>query len=260
MTLQNTPKSSLLTYFLYLFIRPTQGIKKILKEKPSFKRIIVFLFLVSALRGVIEGIWMLLREGQFNQVISSAVLFKSYLQLGIPFLISSITCGYVRWAGFAFLPCLLAKFLGKRGYFYKDFLRVSGIIMGIYVVAILPNFAYLFFKLPMIQFNVSRIYNPAIGIGQIITGIWLIFIIYKATRIICGLTKYQSFLAGLSVLLVNLGTLVFGSLVFFKLPYLVSVSFKRTLNIATFVFIIITSLSLVIFLGLGLRLIKGEEK
>jgi len=254
---QNFRETSLLAYFLSLFIRPTYGIKRILEEKPSFKRIVVFLFWVSILRGIVEGVWMLLKEGQFTQVLASPILLKSYLWLGAPFIISSITCGYVRWAGFAFLPCLFAKFLGKKGD-YKDFLRVNGVIMGIYLVTILPNFAYLFFRLPMIQFNVSRFYNPAIGIGQMITGVWLVFIIYKATRIICGLSKYQSFLAGLSVLLVNLGALVFGSLVFFNLPSLVSASFKRTLNTATFVFIIITLLSIPVFLWLGMRLIKSK--
>lgn len=199
---------------------------------------------------------MLLREGQFLPVVISPVLLKSYLNIGIPFILSSITCGYVRWMGFAFLPCLLAKFWGKEAR-YKDFLRVTGIMMGLYVVTILPNFAYLFFKLPMIQFNVSKVYNPAIGLGQWITGIWLVTIIYKASRIILGLSRFQSFLCGLSVLLLNAGALVFGALVFFNLDYFNAVSFRGTLGMATCIFIGITILMVPAFLWSGMRLEKG---
>ena len=168
---------------------------------------------------------MLSREGQLFQIIASPVLFKSYMNLGIPFILSSITCGYVRWVGFALLPCLLAKFWGKEAR-YKDFLRVTGIMMGLYLVTILPNFAYLFFKLPMIQFNVSKVYNPAIGLGQWITALGLVTIIYKASRIILGLSGFQALLCGISVLLVNIGALVFGSLVFFNFDYFNTFSFR----------------------------------
>lgn len=248
----------MLFHFFNLLIRPTCAIKKILTDRPSFKRLVVFLLLASILRGLIEGLWMLLREGQLFQIIVSPVLFKSYLNLGIPFILSSITCGYVRWVGFALLPCLLAKFWGKEAR-YRDFLRVTGIMMGLYVVTILPNFAYLFFKLPMIQFNVSKVYNPAIGLGQWITAVWLVVIIYKASRIIYGLSRFQSLLCGLSVLLVNIGALVFGTLVFFNFDYFNTFSSRATLNIATYIFIGITILTVPVFLWLGMRLTKNRR-
>jgi hypothetical protein len=248
--------SSVLQYFCSLFIHPSFAINKILKEKPGFKRLAIFIFIVSTLRGIIEGLWMLMREGQFLPVVISPVLFKSYMNLGIPFILSSITCGYVRWVGFALLPCLLAKFWGKEAR-YKDFLRVTGIMMGLYLVTILPNFAYLFFKLPMIQFNVSKVYNPAIGLGQWITALGLVTIIYKASRIILGLSGFQALLCGISVLLVNIGALVFGSFVFFNLDYFNAVSFRGTLNIATYIFIVITILTIPVFLWVGMSLKKG---
>lgn len=243
---------SILRYFSLLLTRPSFVIQKILEEKPGFKRLAIFIFIVSTLRGIIEGSWMLLREGQFLPVIISPVLFKSYMNLGIPFILSSISCGYVRWAGFAFLPCLLARFFGKHPR-YQDFLRVTGILMGLYPVTILPNFAYLFFKLPMVQFNVSKFYNPAIGLGQWITGLWLIVIIYKASRIILKLSGFQAFLCGISVWLANMGALVFGSWVFFNLSYFTANSFRETLAIATFIFIVVTILTIPVFLWLGER-------
>ena len=246
----------MLSHFCDLLIRPTPAIRKILTDRPSFKRLVIFLLSAGILRGLIEGLWMLPREGQLFQIIASPVLFKSYMNLGIPFILSSITCGYVRWVGFALLPCLLAKLWGGKAR-YKDFLRVTGIMMGLYVVTILPNFAYLFFKLPMIQFNVSKIYNPAIGLGQWITAVWLVVIIYKASRIICGLSGFQALLCGLSVLLVNIGALVFGSLVFFNFDYFNTFSLRTTLNIATHIFIGITILTIPVFLWSGMSLKKG---
>lgn len=254
--IESSPESSILRYFILLPIRPSFAIRKILQEKPSFKRLAIFIFIVSLVRGIIEGVWMLLREGQFLPVVVSPVLFKSYAALAIPFILSSITCGYVRWVGFAFLPCLLAEFWGKEAR-YKDFLRVTGVMMGLYVVTILPNFAYLFFKLPMIQFNVSKVYNPAIGLGQWITALWLVTIVYKASRIILGLCGFHALLCGISVLLANIGALVFGSFVFFNLDYFNAVSLRETLHIATYIFIGITMLAIPIFLWSGMRLRKG---
>jgi hypothetical protein len=201
---------------------------------------------------------MLAREGQLLPIMVSPVLFKSYMNVGIPFILSSITCGYVRWIGFALLPCLLAKFWGKEAR-YKNFLRVTGIMMGLYAVTILPNFAYLFFKLPMIQFNVSKVYNPAIGLGQWITALWLVTIIYKASRIILRLSGFQAFLCGISVLLGNIGALVFGSLVFFNLNYFNAVSLRATLTIATFIFIGITIITIPVFLWFGMTLTRAKK-
>lgn len=250
--LDNCESRSLFQYFLLLLICPAATIKHILKVKPSFKRIIIFLFIVSILRGLIESIWMLMREGQFWAVCTSLILLKSYLHSAVPFMVSSITSGYARWAGFALVPCLLAKFLGKTAC-YKKFLRVTGVMMGLYVMTIIPNFAYLFLDLPVIHFQISQNYNPALGIGQMISGVWLILIIYKAGRIICGLTRWQSVLAAVSVYLGNLGALIFGAMFFFNLPVVTDWSFKSALNTATIWFNIATALLVPLFLWIGTR-------
>jgi hypothetical protein len=255
---KKSQNSLLFEYFFPLLVLPTRTIKKILADQLSFKRLTIFLLIVSILRGILEGAWILLKEGQFFQIIISPVLMRSYMDLGFPFILSSMTCGYVRWAGFAFLPCLLAKFWGKEVR-YKDFLRVTGVFMGLYVVTILPNFAYVFLKFPMIKFNVSQVYNPAIGLGQWMTAIWLVCIIYKASRVIHGLSSYQAFLCGISVLLVNMGALVFGSLVFFNLSYFKSFSFRSSLNIATFIFIGVTILTIPVFFWFGSKLTHSKR-
>lgn len=243
-------KPSPITYFSLLFIHPAVAIKRIFDEKPSFKGIFLFLLIISILRGVVEGLWVLVKAGQLTQVFASGALFKSYLQLGIPFLISSITCGYVRWMGFALAPCLLARFFGKETRF-TDWLRFSGIFLGLYLVAILPNFAYLFFKLPMIHFHISPIYNPGLGIGQMLTSLFTAFLFYKTARMIYGFSRYQSFLIGITVPLLNIGALILGSMIFFNLSRLSRLPFRGAIDIATWIFIFITLLAIPVFLVWG---------
>ena len=248
----------MIAYFACLFSRPSHTIKKILEEKPSFRQLFLFLFVISTLRGIIEGIWVLLKAGQLAHVFSSAALMKSYLELGIPFLISSLTCGYVRWAGFALAPCLLARFFGKEGRF-GDWLRLSGVFMGLYLVAILPNFAYLFFKLPVIQFYISRFYNPGLGIGQVLTSCWMVVLLYKSARVLYGLPRFSSFLIGISIPLLNIGALVLGSMIFFNLPQLALLPFRGAMNLATWIFIFITLLTIPVLLVWGNRVGRSAK-
>ncbi len=244
-------KSSLVKQFLWLLVRPAYGIRQILSHKPSFRRIIVFLFVIGMVRGLLECAMLLLRAGQFEQVLtSSTALLKSYLRMGIPFLVSSITCGYVRWVGFALVVYLLASFFGKKGRF-NDCLRVSGVALGIYLVTIILNFAYLLIPLPVIEFAASRYIKPTIGIGQALTSAWLIFVMYTAARLIFRLPRYASFLIGLSVVLINIGALVLTCLIFFNLRPLTLLSYRDNLDIFTFLFVVVTLLCTAGFYWLG---------
>lgn len=249
---------SLLSHFACLLLRPKTGINRILADKPSFRRIIFFLFVVATFRGLLECAWVLLGAGQFGQVLtSSTILLKSYLRMAIPFLISSITCGYVRWVGFALAVYLLASFFGKKGRF-DDCLRVSGVALGIYLVTIILNFAYLLFPLPAIEFAASPYYKPTIGIGQVVTSAWLIFVMYSAARLIFRLPRYASFLIGLSVVLINLGALVLACVVFFNLPPLTLLSFRDALGLGTLLFVVVTLLCTAGFYWLGVWHEKRE--
>ena len=250
---------AIFNYFLFLFINPYNTIKQILQRKPPFVRIIIFLCLVGILRGVIEGIWILLMNGQFKQVIFSPLIFKNYLFKGIPFIFSNVTTAYVRWVGFAFVVYFVGRLLGGKGKFI-DFLRLYGIILGIFVVTILPNFTYVFLRLPIIRFGVSRLYNPVLGIGQALTFLWLIFISYKVIRIVHQLPKIDSALISLLVSLLSTVSLILGALVFFNLPVLTAFSYRRVFSIATLVFIIFTVIAIPIFFWLGYKIEKKESR
>jgi hypothetical protein len=243
-----------LLHFTRLLVHPPSAIQRIIHEQPDLTRIVLFVFVVSILRGIVEGIWVLLRVGQLGQVATSWTLFHSYLRLGIPFLISSLTCGYVRWIGFALAAYWLGRFFGGKQGRFNDWLRLTGIFMGLYLVAILPNFAYLIWTLPMIQFRISSLYNPGLGVGQMLTSVWLGLLLYQAVRIVHGLARFQSLLIGASIVLANIGALVLGSLIFFNLPRLDALPFRGTMHLATWVFIVITVLTVPLFLRWGYRL------
>ena len=243
--------SSATGYFLSLLIRPTATIVRILLEKPDYKKIIFFLFGIGALRGITEEIWILSMNGQLGQVLGSMPLLKTHMTTGLPFILSNVITAYVRWVAFALLAFLCGLFLGGKGRF-EDFLRLYGIILGISLVTILPNFIYLFVKnLPVIRFSVSTMYNPTIGIGQLVTSGWLVYVSYKAVMTIHKLPKFESFFTGLLVPLLNIGILVLGAAVVFNLPMLNASSPNKVFSLSTLGFTVATLAAIPIFLWIG---------
>lgn len=249
----------ILNYFLSLFLNPHNTIKQILQKRPYFGKIIIFLCLIGVLRGAIEGIWLLLMNQQFKQVFFSPLLFKNYLVEGIPFIFSNVTTAYVRWVGFAFVVYFFGRLLGGKGKFV-DFLRLYGVILGIFAITILPNFIYLLLKFPIIRFGVSRLYNPVFGIGQLFTFLWLIFISYKVIRIVHQLPKLDSALISFLASLLSTISLILGALVFFNLPVFKTFSYRRVFSVATLVFIIFTLMAIPIFLLFGYKIERKKTK
>jgi hypothetical protein len=242
-------------YFLILFAQPTKTIKEILKINPSFKRLVFFLFWIGLLRGLVEIVLFSLEIGQFSQVITSLFLLKNFLLKGTFILSSSISFAYFRWVVFAFIVYFLGRILGGRGGF-SDCLKVYGLILGIYLVTVLPNFAYLFWRLPMIRFEVSNFYVPSFRIGQVITSLWLVFISYKATKIIHNLSWFNSLLVGFSIPLINVATLVFVAFVFFKFSSYFPFSQEKIFTLINYGLIIIPLILAPVFLYLGYKIEK----
>jgi hypothetical protein len=214
---------------------------------------------VGALRGIIELVWELLMAGQFSQTILTPALFKrQILQDGTLFLLANVTTAYIRWPIFALVPFLFARFLGGRTRF-RVFLRLYGVALGIFFVTVLPNFIYVFFKLPLIKFEVSKAYNPIFGIGQVLTSLWLIFISFKILRITEKLSWIESMLIGSLVPLVNIGLLVLSSKIFFNLPTIILLSRRKTFLIAAFCFIMITLVAVPFLLWAGHKIDQKRQ-
>ena len=246
-------------YFSSLLVKPTGTVYQITQDRPGFREIAIFLFSVGAARGIIELFWELLMAGQLGRTLSNPELFRrQFLADGSILVLGNVTTAYVRWGMFALIPFVLCRFLGSRVRF-EVFLRLYGIVLGLFVVTLLPNFLYLFFKLPMLRFEVSEVYNPVFGIGQVLTSLALIFITYKIARIAAGLPRWESLLVSPAIPLVNIGLLVLCSHIFFNLPAVMGLSHRKGLYIAAACFVVATSAAVPILLWLGFRIDKMKR-
>lgn len=207
---------AILATFLRLLVRPGATVERLVAQSPSFTTIAIWVGVVGLVRWAIECLWILLMAGQLQTLIASGVTSTWYVE-AVPFLLANfLTVGF-RWGLFALVPYALGRFAEGRGE-WRDFLRVYGVAMGIYVVTILPNFAYFYWDFPAIRFEVSRLYTPLFGIGQILTSIWLVVLGYATARRLHGLPPFESVLVGIAVPTSNVALYVIASGVFFNLP------------------------------------------
>ena len=192
--------------FLLLFFKPKSGIEKILHEKPSLHTIVYILFFIGLLRGVVEIIWLYLMKGQFQQFLYLLGSLDWYLFNAGPFIVCNIPTTYFLWSLTALIVFESGRFLGGEGEFV-DILRIYGIfIFSNFLIAIL-NYLHYFVYIPTIRFRASEIFNPDIGIGQIVIFIWLVILTYQISRSVHRLSYTDSIL--IAFLPVLMGTVLY---------------------------------------------------
>jgi len=215
--LRRTP----LSYFLLMLVRPAWAIERILAEKPAFRPLVVFLTCISLVRGILDGVLVLMTEGQFFALGHAGRLITWFVSKAYPLLLADWLAGYVRWFGFALVVYVLGQFCGGRGKL-TEHMRLYGIALGIYVVTVLPNFAYFFAPLPMLRFEVAPHYSPTLGVGQLLTTSWLAWVSFLIVKRLHGLAGFESAAIGLLAPLLNIGALVLPGVLIFNLPQAVS--------------------------------------
>ncbi len=215
--LQRTP----LSYFLLMLIRPAWAIERILAEQPVFPSLIIFLTFISLLRGILDGVLALMTDGQFFALWQSGRLISWFLLKAYPLLLADWLAGYVRWFGFALVVYVLGRLCGGRGKL-TEHIRLYGIALGIYVVTVLPNFAYFFAPLPMLRFEVAPNYSPTLGVGQLLTTSWLVWVSFLIVKRLHGLAWFESAAIGLLAPLLNISALVLPVVLIFNLPQAVT--------------------------------------
>ena len=248
--------------FGLLFFKPKTGIKKILVEKPGLHKIAYVLFFVGLLRGVLETIWLYLMKGQLHQLVSSLGSPEWYLLNSGPFVLSNITSVYFLWAVTAFIIFEGGRFLGKGE--FEDVLRIYGIFMFSYLLIGILNFAHIYIDIPFIRFKASDVFNPEMGVGQVVVFAWLTIISYFAARSVHRLSKAMSaliaslpFSAGIVLYIVSV-VLFFG--VYEMLPFEIGVT---SYLLSEILYIIFTSALAIIFIIWGynrdriIKLING---
>lgn len=216
----------MLFYFSGLLIRPGRTLERILRQRPGFVRIVLFLTVVGLLRGLLDGAWVLINDQQFLALWSEGRLWGWYLTKGYPLLLADWIAAYVRWLGFALVPYAVGRFFAGRGRLV-DFLRVYGVAMGIYVVTVLLNAAYFFAPLPTITFRAASGFGPRWGVGQMVTSLWLVYISYRVVRRLHGLPVFESLLTGVLVPALNLAALIGLGALFYRLPAVASLPVRQ---------------------------------
>lgn len=237
----STPAAS----FLCMLVRPRLAIARIVAQRPSFGSLVLFLTCISLLRGVLDAVLVLLDDGQLFSIWAAGRLLPWLVGKAYPLLLADWLAVYVRWLGFALVPYLLGRFCGGAGRL-SDFLRLYGVILGIYVVTVLPNFAYFFMPLPLLRFEAAPFFRPTLGVGNLLTSAWLAWVTYTVVRALHRLPRFEAAAIGLLTPLLNIAALVLPGAVLFNLSAL----FRWTPSS-------VTSVTLLGFSAVSLGLIAG---
>lgn len=201
--------------FWLMLAKPAQAIERVLVEPPSFISLVLFITVISLLRGILDGVQTLLTDGQLVAIWRVGRLFAWFVIKAYPLLLADWLAGYVRWLGFALAAYFMGRFCSGTGKMV-DFLRLYGIALGIYVVTVLPNFAYFFIPLPMLRFQVSSTFAPSLGIGQILTTLWLMWVTYSILKRAHCLPRFESAVLGFLVPMLNIAALILPGTVIFN--------------------------------------------
>ncbi len=241
-------------YFWLMLTRPAQAIDRVLAEQPGFLALALFISVISLLRGILDGVQTLLTEGQLLALWRAGRLLSWFITKAYPLLLADWLAGYVRWLGFGLTTYLLGRLFGGRGKSI-DFLRLYGVILGIYVVTVLPNFAYFFAPLPMLRFNAAPMFTPTLGIGQVVTTAWLMWVTYLVLQKVHGLSTFESAAIGFLTPALNIAALVLPGAVIFNLPIAAGWGTK-TVAYGTLLGFSVTSLILIALLVLLSRQVR----
>ncbi len=212
--------------------------------KDNLKKTCIFLALMGLLRGILETIWIFLMSGSLGQLYISLKRPSWYLFECGPFLLANVTTAFFRWALFSFLILWAVRFQGRNMNYkiiYPELLRRTSEILWLYPLAVLPNYLYLFWQLPLIRFRVSEIFQPAIGIGQLITGAVTVFMVYGIAKRLFSFNKTQSVLTGLWVVLFDRASYIFLSRVFFNIPFVIRFSYVKAAPYSIILFVVLTA-------------------
>lgn len=206
-------------YFVQMLVRPVRTIERVIVERPSFWSLVLFLTAIGLVRGVLDAVLVLLDDGQLLSMWAAGRLLPWLAGKAYPLLLADWLAGYVRWLGFALVPYLLGRLCGGVGRI-SDLLRLYGIILGIYVVTVLPNFAYFVLPLPLIRFEVAPFFQPTLGVGNILTSAWLVWVTYTVVRQVHRLPAFEAAAIGLLTPLLNIAALVLPGALLFNLSTL----------------------------------------
>jgi hypothetical protein len=233
--------------------RTGRGIAAVVACPPPWRELVFILVAIGLVRGLLESAYVLLRAGHLLVTLTQPYALRTYAVSGSAFLLANAVTALVRWQLFAFVAYVLGRWLGGRGRF-RQLATAFGLAMGIYALTILPDYLYLFWTLPAIRFQVSAVYSPTIGIGQIAASLWLTWFGYATARSLHRLGRVDSLLVGAGLELVSLGSLVIGAQLFFNLPEMARLGRDEMVLAATAAFTLVAGAGGLVIWRLGWRM------
>lgn len=187
---------------LALLTRPGKTAEEVLRNPPPWRELLIFLGVVGFLRGFLEMFWlygMAYRPGLWE------LLWQERLRHGLEaalFLAANGMTAYLRWAMYGFLFLAVARWFGRRISF-REGMTLAGLMLALYVVPVLVNTLYLLFPLPIIRFNVAQVYRPVIGLGQVVTAVWFVWVAQAIFRRAAGLTRGEALSGAIFIALLD---------------------------------------------------------
>lgn len=236
--------------FLILITRPKKALGQMLANPPSFWRIVIFLFIVSIIRGLLEVIWFYADRGLMSQLgyflkSPSWHLFEFWRAI-----FSCVFIVYIRWLTYVFFVIVLSRAFGAASN-VRMLLKFYGILLGVFALPIIVNFVYIIIPLPMIRFSVSNIHVHIIGIGQLVTAILFVFASTAIITTVQKIKRLDAFLISFAIPIVDRVVYVGGCLVFFKLPAIAKLNYRDAIFWESVVFILLSCLAIPILLRLA---------
>ena len=237
-------------YFICLLARPGRTIKIILESKITYKQIVLFLFWIGLIRGMYEVVRPYLAAGALSQLWLSLRVPSWYAVESVPFLAGCVITAHIRWLIFSLVTFLAAKFFKGRGRF-DDYLRVYGVILGIYLVSPLFNALYFFRPAPAVEFVGLAKYSSIIGLGQFVGAGLLLFLTYKVLRQFSGLGRLEAFSIGLLLPLLDRGLYIGFYKLLFSINFIARMELRNIFFAASIMFIVGGLLGIWVMFWLG---------
>jgi thermitase len=230
------PPVPIVPAFFRLFYQPRAAVAEILARPPSWRAIFIFLAIISLLRTTLEAAWDLLMKGELFNTLRQPGALWAYRVPFTAFFGANLATAYLRVVLFAFIALAVGKFLGGKGRF-EPLLRLYGVILGLFALTIVPDYLAVWIQMPFVAFRAAPTYNPEVGVGQLISSIWLGWITYVAVRTAHRIKPFDALQTAAALALANTGLLVLVAMGVLNLPFMPSTVYPGLVaagNVAAF--------------------------
>ena len=243
---------------LLLLIRPRAGIREALERPPSPGSLLLFLGVVGLLRGLLEAVWLYAMANRPGLLLQLSQDPTRYLMEGLLFVAANVMTAYLRWAMYAALFLGIARWFGQRISF-NNMKILAGLMLGLYLVPVLVNSLYLVLPLPSVKFTVAQVYQPIIGIGQMVTTVWFAWIAYTIFRQVCGLQAWEALMGAVFIPLLDRVLFVGAAAAIFQWRWLACQPVTQRMGLVTIGFLVVAAVAVPLFLRAGTRVTRGRS-